>query len=204
MRGAVPLVSAAKGCPVTGEGGDSELNQQKNRTDMPGAFEKVDLDDLIELEAPKVTRRHRAKWSNQLRTQVDAIEKRAVTVEGYLIATRESGAEACNCGSTDDGDKDYHLWLAEEPDTDKADAMVVEITPRMRQSHKTDWSIASINRYVKKNKVRVSGWLLIYYEEHPNEVGKSRATIVEVHPIMKIEVLKKGIKQSEAAWQELK
>jgi len=39
--------------------------------------------------------------------------------------------------------------------------------------------------------VRVSGWLLLD-QEHPDQVGRTRGTIWEVHPIMRFEVQRGG------------
>jgi hypothetical protein len=40
--------------------------------------------------------------------------------------------------------------------------------------------------------VRISGWILLD-PEHPDQVGKTRATIWEIHPVMKIEVSTGGM-----------
>ena len=43
----------------------------------------------------------------------------------------------------------------------------------------------------KDQRVRISGWLMLD-PEHPDQVGKTRGTIWEIHPIMQIEVNQNG------------
>src|SRR5262249_51225418 len=109
-----------------------------------------------------------------------------------LVAAKQSAPETCNCH----GERDFHLWLAIDSDADKPDAVVIEVTPRLRRKHKA-WQLKNLQRFVTSGaRVRISGWILCD-EEHPNEVGKSRATIWEIHPITKIEV------KSAGKWREL-
>jgi hypothetical protein len=37
----------------------------------------------------------------------------------------------------------------------------------------------------------VSGWLMMD-QEHPDQVGKTRGTLWEVHPVMRLEVERRG------------
>jgi hypothetical protein len=39
--------------------------------------------------------------------------------------------------------------------------------------------------------VRISGWLMMD-PEHPDQIGNTRGTIWEIHPIMQIEVQESG------------
>ena len=49
-----------------------------------------------------------------------------------------------------------------------------------------------LGQIVKKDqRVRISGWLMLD-PEHPDQVGKTRGTIWEIHPIMQIEVNQNG------------
>ena len=52
------------------------------------------------------------------------------------------------------------------------------------------WTKANLNK-IRGQKVRITGWLM-YDFEHPPQVGKTRGTLWEVHPVMKIEVLQDG------------
>jgi hypothetical protein len=70
-----------------------------------------------------------------------------------------------------------------------ARVMVVEISPRERLCH-PEWVNAAT--YLKpvvtaKEKVRVTGWLT-YDQEHPEQLGKTRRTLYEIHPIHAIQV----------------
>jgi hypothetical protein len=41
----------------------------------------------------------------------------------------------------------------------------------------------------RHERVRISGWLM-FDGEHPDQVGKTRGTLWEIHPVMRIDVLK--------------
>jgi hypothetical protein len=43
----------------------------------------------------------------------------------------------------------------------------------------------------QNQRVRISGWLL-FDQEHPEQLGKTRATLWEIHPIIKIETQQNG------------
>jgi hypothetical protein len=92
--------------------------------------------------------------------------------------------------------RDFHLWMVASPDDDRSTSMVVEVTPRIRANH-LEWDIEAIRDLVRnKYRVRISGWLMLD-PDHPDQVGKTRGTMWEIHPIMKIEVNRSG------AWGEL-
>jgi len=176
---------------------DPALNVLKNRTALPsGGFTAAHFDDLAQLEVPEgVSKKHRDRWPVETLQAVEAQEKSAVQVIGFLLKTKLEGPEGPNCHSTDPADRDFHIWLANSPDDDKPDAIVVEITPRVRAEHPS-WTRTRLNGLIAgKTRVRVSGWVLLD-PEHPDQVGKTRATIWEIHPIMKIEVFSSG------QWQE--
>ena len=106
------------------------------------------------------------------------------------------GREATNCGSDSPEERDFHVWLANSPDDDRLDAVVVEVTPRVRARHPS-WSLTNLNRLVRqRSRVRIGGWLMLD-PEHPDQVGKTRATLWEIHPILKIDVWSGG------GWREL-
>lgn len=177
------------GCPPEGDGGDSALNRLKNRTELPQTVKSEHLDDLlVALPAyDEIGKKHREKWPDDDRAEIELEEKRAVQVVGYLIASKREGPESSNCHL--DQDRDYHLWLTNSPDDDKSAAIVVEITPRVAVHH-ANWA-STIGALAKNNRrVRITGWLL-FDQEHPEQVGKTRATRWEIHPVTKIEVWSK-------------
>jgi hypothetical protein len=180
-------------CPPQGDatattGSDPDLNVQKNRTDVPASFADMHFDDLANLDVPDgVSKRHRTKWPQAARDAVAAEEIRAVTLIGFLVAQKLEGTESCNCHSENEAERDIHLWLGNDSAATKADAIVVEVSPRVRALHPTWTGVRLRQLAAQKARLRVSGWLLMD-EEHPDEVGRSRATTWEVHPIMKIEI----------------
>jgi hypothetical protein len=92
---------------------------------------------------------------------------------------------------------DYHIWLGDEADDQKSGAMVVEISPRLLPAN-PGWTDAALKPVTeKKLKVRISGWPM-WDQDHLRDVGASRGTVWEIHPIHKIEVFQDG------AWTELR
>jgi hypothetical protein len=73
---------------------------------------------------------------------------------------------------------------------------VVEVTPRWQEVN-PNWNLPTFRALAKIGaKVRITGWLL-WDQDHGSEVGRSRATLWEIHPITKIEFVKNG------RWTEL-
>ncbi len=173
---------------------DPELNKLKNRIEVPKSFEEMSFDALVNLPVPKgVSRQHRAYWPSKDLAQVQAQEKRAVRVEGYIVATNQAHMESCNCyiGS----DLDFHIWLAGLPDGSKSQAVVTEATPRVRINH-PGWTLEALNKLVENHtKVRINGWIMLD-PDCPGCVGRTRGTLWEIHPVLKIEV------QDLEGWRE--
>jgi len=190
------------GCPIEGDAGpttrsDADLNVLKNRmASPPDGFKPMHFDDIAQQEVPDgVSKKHRTKWPAETLDSVKSEEMKAVQVSGFLLKKKLEGRESPNCHSIDQADRDFHIWLANSSDDEKADAIVVEITPRIRAKHPS-WTSINIGRLItNKAQVRISGWILLD-PEHPDQVGKTRATIWEIHPILKIEVFIAG------KWQE--
>ena len=81
------------------------------------------------------------------------------------------------------------MSLVEHSGDAEATTIVVETTPRVRQSHKK-WTLENLAPWVNTDApVRISGWTLID-PEHANLLLKNRSTLWEMHPITKIEVYK--------------
>jgi hypothetical protein len=194
--------TADKGdCPPAGLSGDAHLNQLKNRDVPPPSGAPVDssVSTFIEKVIPEIQamKEHtRDQWPAATRALAAAVEDQPVRVEGYLLAMQVEGEEACNCGST--VNVDHHLWLCGEPGdkTDRAEAMVVEISPRLLPIH-PHWTDDRLRQLVHdQTKVRISGWIL-YDQEHTEQVGKTRGTLWEIHPIHVIEEFR------DNAWHSL-
>ena len=104
---------------------------------------------------------------------------------------KAGGPEATNCHGADASFRDWHLWLAPTPGKDRRRSIVVETTPAVRANHPT-WSLNAIHKLVRDSTlVRVSGWLMLD-PEHPEQLGKTRGTLWEIHPVMKIEMFIDG------------
>ena len=177
---------------------DPDLNVLKNRITAPAdGFQTMHFDDLAQLEVPDgASKKHRAKWPDSTLAAVAAEEQKAVRVIGFLLKKKLEGPESPNCHSTAPANRDFHIWLSNSADDDKSDAIVVEITPRIRAQHPA-WTSTNLNKLItNKAQVRISGWILLD-PEHPDQVGKTRATIWEIHPILKVEVFTSG------QWKEL-
>ena len=67
----------------------------------------------------------------------------------------------------------------------KKHAVVVELTPNIQDLH-LDWG-ENLQELAGKN-VCITGWLLYDYEHHP-QIGKTRGTLWELHPVTGIALL---------------
>jgi hypothetical protein len=184
-----PVVDYYKGCPPSGDGGDPVLNTLKNRIDE-SAWEAVTVQTLLSITWPEeIEGRPRSRWSEADKQEVARYEGTPVQVEGYLISAKRQGPETCNCRSVED--VDFHIWLADSPENGREVSVVVETTPRVMEVH-PQWTISRINTIARnQERVRISGWLMMD-PEHPDQIGKTRGTIWEIHPVMQIETLRLG------------
>jgi hypothetical protein len=163
------------------------LNERKNRIDS-ASWIPAPIEAVLELPWPRgASRRERTVWSRAERMEVARSEGLPLSIEGYFVGARQQGPEATNCHGADGVFRDWHLWLAATPGHDRRHSVVVETTPSVRALH-PEWSIAAIHRLVRDSvRVRVSGWLMLD-QEHPEQLGKTRGTLWEIHPVMRIEV----------------
>jgi hypothetical protein len=190
-----PAEQPFHGCPPTGDGGDPVLNTLKNRTDTAG-WNPIQFDALEKLAWPQRAERSRYdSWPKDVRAQIDKFNGIPVSVEGYLFNAQQQGPESNNCHAIAP-DTDYHIWLTAAPGQDRTGSVVVEVTPRVRAGHPA-WTVAALRAIAHNNeRVRISGWTM-FDPEHPDQVTKTRGTIWEVHPVMKIEVMRNG------QWQDM-
>jgi hypothetical protein len=187
----LPVSAGFEGCPPDGDGGDRELNRLKNRVDS-AAWKSTPFDAVLLLGWPAgVTRRPRAEWRVSDSIAVDKREGLPIRVEGYFVGAKQEGPEATNCHGADRTVRDWHVWLAAEPGKNRRRSIVVETTPAVRAKH-PEWSLTTIHELVRDSTpVRVSGWLLLD-QEHPEQLGKTRGTLWEIHPVMEIEIKRDG------------
>ncbi len=179
-----------KGCPPEGDGGDTIQNRLKNRVDE-GQYIPVSFDAILSLTWPKtIERRDRADWSSVDIAAIAKYEGIPVTVEGYLAAATETGPESTNCHGTSHAMSDWHVSLVKNPGEDRSKAIVTETTPRVRPNH--HWSLDLLDQIIaNQERARISGWVF-FDPEHPDHLGKYRANLWEIHPIMQIEVYRNG------------
>ncbi len=200
----IPATALSVQAPTTfhgfgpeGTGGDPLLNKQKNRWSAPQSFRDVSVDDILSFphtELDMVGKKYRSKWGSSANNQLEQYESQGVRVTGYLVAAKESGPESCNGHS--DSLRDYHLWITSSPDVNKNTGVIVEMTPYWKEQF-PEWRLRYIQALVRNNaKVRISGWVM-WDQEHPDEVGKSRGSQWEVHPVTLFEV------QSGGSWRQL-
>ncbi|MFL5733624.1 MAG: lamin tail domain-containing protein [Chloroflexia bacterium] len=188
------IAQTYNGCPASGDGGDPALNTLKNRIDE-APWQPSTVTGLLALTwPPDVERQPRARWSGVATEEIARNEGAPVQVVGYLLDAKSSGPESCNCHSVKDAD--FHIWLADNPGKTRAESLVVEVSPRVRTYHPA-WTLANLRNIInRKQPVRISGWLM-FDPEHPDQIGKTRGTIWEIHPIMQIET------QSGGNWKPL-
>ena len=175
------------GIPPEGDGGDPDLNKLKNRWTAPQTTHAYSVEDIISFPHDAIDnegREHRERWNNSAASQAGKFESQGVTVEGYLIAAKESGQEACNGHS--ETYRDFHIWIGSSANAAKSESIIVELTPFWQEQF-PEWTIRRLESRVSSHpKVRVTGWIL-WDEEHADEVGKSRGSEWEVHPVTKFE-----------------
>lgn len=184
-----PCAPSLADCPLEGCGGgdnrDPITNRQKNRSSVPsdplvlsvGQF-KQRFKELADIGTK------RENLSAQDQATLDTDEAQAVTLDGFVLDDRQEGPESCACYVANA--LDFHIWLASTRTASKAKAIVVEITPRIFDT--TDPSVGAVMSRLKQDKthVRVTGWPM-FDPLHPDQIGQSRYTRWEVHPVVDIQ-----------------
>jgi hypothetical protein len=197
-------LSAGKSCPPDGaprnpDGGiDKVTNHLKNRVDIPETYHLVTVDFITgratpSLPQPKPLSQDRSKLDL---TKVTPYEGAAISAVGYVKGVRVEnqsdgpgkGGESTNCYSLDASKVDWHMYLVANKTDGEPQSVNVETTPRIRGKSDFQWDEREIDRRLTENQLfRIGGWLM-FDPEHQSFVGKSRATLWEIHPITKIEV----------------
>ena len=191
----IPTSSTFQGCPSTGDGGDTKSNMLKNRIDK-GDYLVVMFDAILNQPWPKKAQEHnRDEWSAEITAEIAKYEGIPVMAEGYLAVDKDkevfggvqSGSESANCHATASEMNDWHIWFTKKSGEDRKHSIVIETTPRIRANH--EWTLAQLRQIARTElRVRVSGWLF-FDPEHAEQLGKTRGTLWEIHPIMQIEVM---------------
>ena len=199
VPGETTFQSAGQTCGPTGDGGDTETNSLKNRTDVPASYHEVQFDAVASLLFPNPASKHRHDWSAAQLDIIKPFEGAAVTVVGYIVAIKPQtggSGESTNCHWTKAAQVDWHMALTQDAGQGEAEAVVVETTPRVRKAH-PKWTTTALKPWLNSDApVRISGWLMVD-PEHRAHLGTFRSTLWEIHPITKIEVFRDG------AWIDL-
>lgn len=180
-----------EGCPAEGSGGDPALNLLKNRDRPPPIVEPITIGEILanHPSAAESARGPRHRWPASALTEVANWENRGVALEGSLLRVKQEGPESCNC--RDETKRDYHLWIAASAEDGRDRSVIAEVSPRLLPSH-PNWRLRILQRLAKdRAQVRISGWMM-WDQEHPDQVGQTRGTQWEIHPIHKIEVWSGG------------
>lgn len=185
-----PLDVPFNGCPPEGSGGDSLQNLLKNRSDE-GNYVPVNFASIASLTWPAtVQQKERKNWSAADKAAIAKYEGIPVVVEGYLAGAKESEAESTNCQKTASNMVDWHVWFVKNSGDSRAVSIVIEPTPRSRANH--TWTLTKLKPIITNQiPVRISGWVF-FDPEHPDQLGLTRGTLWEIHPVMQIEVLQNG------------
>lgn len=193
-------------CGETGNGGDTDTNRRKNRTDVADSYHLVTWGAINTLDYAKSAPKSRMDWTSDQLATITPVEGAAITVEGYLYKVRvessslnaEKGGETTNCNARLANDVDWHMPLTANLGDGEDVAIIVETTPRVRRQH-PNWTTARLKPWTEhigtkansgynKQKVRISGWLMLD-PEHKDMIEQGlRSTLWEIHPITKIEV----------------
>jgi hypothetical protein len=172
-------------CPAHGDASSDtiayDMNPLKNRTADPGNTQDVSVADILGYSSDEDT----------------SLEQEGVVLTGQLLTYKHEGAESPNCHSSTR--KDYHIWIGamvqSRPNgqtlsatalrTAKRHSVIVELTPRIQDRHPSWGSRLASIRY---KYVCIRGWLF-FDHEHADQVGNTRGTQWEVHPITAIGLL---------------
>jgi hypothetical protein len=179
------------GCPPEGQGGDRELNLLKNRVDR-GAYIPVSLDSILALTWPKSAELEpMSSWTPSGRAFISQYLGLPIVVEGYIDALREGVADAANCNRSEPPDHLWRLTIIKEPKDRRSQAVIAISTPQTRLGH--TWMPDVIRDFLIEGRVlvRLSGWLY-FNPSSPQEIGRTRATLWELTPVMQIEVFQDG------------
>ncbi len=179
-------------CPPEGSGGDAALNRLKNRDLPPPAYQPMTVAQIVATRPvyeADMDRRDRSRWFRGALEEVSHWENRGVVVEGTLLKVKQMEPESCNC--KDKRRRDYHLWLGTGPGDDRSQSLIAEVSPRLLPAH-DNWRLRILSRLAQdRARVRLSGWMM-WDQEHLDQIGKTRGTLWEIHPVHVIEVFSGG------------
>jgi hypothetical protein len=157
------------------------LNILKNRRIAPTSVDQIGTSDILAYPA---------------RDDASLEASKGKVLKGQLLQAVHEGPESPNCGA----EYDYHIFIGKidtaHPEgahltkarvrSRKKRAVVVELTPNIQDAH-PDWG-PNLQQQLAGKNVCITGWLLYDYE-HPPQLGHTRGTLWELHPITGIALL---------------
>jgi len=186
---ATACAASLDACPAQGcGGGDPSLNTKKNRLDLPvGEPQEFTFEDFTHLETE---RPGPGEYTPGDRTEIEELgEDTYVALAGYMIGAHPGSPETCNCKLSGEPNNDFHITLVERKTDRLTDSVVLEMTPKMRQT-KPAWTLPKLHALLNDSNppyVRVSGYLMLD-TEHISRSGGPRMTIWEIHPVTRFQV----------------
>jgi hypothetical protein len=118
--------------------------------------------------------KRRERWSPPAQEEMAQWEGKGVALQGYVTSVRPQSG-------------DLVLRVGEFPDDTPNKVVLAAITKRFLTLH-PGWSLNRLRRLAHdRARFRISGWLL-YDNTSAAEVGRTRGTLWEVHPVTKIEI----------------
>ena len=183
------------GCPPNGDAtatspSDPDLNALKNRDVPPNSYITKKITAIIN-DVPAASdagKKRRDRWTTAQRNSVATKESTGIQVVGFLAGVKKEGPESCNCH--DPNRVDYHMWIVPGAGQKRSQSVVVEISPRLLEAH-PGWPNLAKQAKTNGTLVRIRGWRT-WDQEHPEQLGKTRATLWEIHPIHEIDVQNSG------------
>lgn len=169
----------SKTCPVTGESKNIETqfsDSLKNRN--------FSSDSVIQLS----TSAFLAPGKDISRFKYSEF----VRVRGKITDVKHGGAELCNCHASEKLDLDIHIVLSDSLGNGK---IICEVN-RYTQSSDSLLSYKNVHNMIGK-QVNITGWIFFDGEHKQNATNTCvncsniwRTTCWEIHPVMKIEIIK--------------
>ena len=191
-------------CPDAGLGGDSQLNRLKNRLVPPDSLPEMTAAAFLAAYPPDMhTPKEHDEFTPSQRDSIEPREAQGRALTGYLVAAIRAFPELSNC--LDPEDEDWHLNLYPSPppaganqDSLISGSIITEITPKWQDMRKGVWDFDTLQALARRHaEVRISGWVM-YDPEHPDHLGRLRATLWEIHPVTAVEV-----RDATGAWVPL-
>src|SRR4051812_3318436 len=155
------------------------LHRLKNRTGTPL---ESDFDPRVTLDELLRPGDDRSRWSTD----------RAARIQGQVLDVAYARPEATNCFSP--CRRDLHIVVANRAGAPKNEQVVVEVTPNVRNA---GWSDKTLEAELVGHWCEFEGWL--FFDEghadqseniNPHDATNWRATAWELHPVVRITVIK--------------